>query len=71
MALFQQKMAAGGMMGMGRPAGSSSSNTGGEKQVKIEHTRNEGDTVDIINNIQVGKTTKKKPKKINFEGDNN
>ena len=66
MALFQQKMS-GGMMGMGRPAGSSSSNPGGEKQVKIEHTRNEGDTVEIINNIQVGKTTKKKPKKINFE----
>ena len=70
MALFQQKMS-GGMMGMGRPAGSSSSNIGGEKQVKIEHTRNEGDTVEIINNIQVGKTTKKKPKKINFEVDNN
>jgi len=67
MALFQQKMSGGMMMGMGRPAGGPSANAGGEKQVKIEHTRNEGDTVDIINNIQVGKTTKKKPKKVNFE----
>ena len=58
-------------MGMGRPAHIASGPVGsstnpGEKPVQIEHTRNEGDTVEIINNIQVQKATKKKPKKINF-----
>ena len=58
-------------MGMGgRPAapkGSAAVGDPGEKPVQIEHTRNEGDTVDMLNNIQVGKTVKKKPKKVNFE----
>ena len=63
----------GGMgMGMGRPAppkgaAATSASAPGEKPVQIEHTRNEGDTVDIINNIQVQKKAKKKPKKINFD----
>ena len=70
-ALFQQKMM-GGMggapMGMGRPAPrGSAAVVPGEKPVQIEHIRNEGDTVDMLNNIQVGKTVKKKPKKITFE----
>ena len=70
-AFFQQMM--GGMggapMGMGRPAPRGSAILPGEKPVQIEHTRNEGDTVEIINNIQVRKTVKKKPKKINFQAD--
>ena len=64
----------GGMgmgMGMGRPAppkgAAAPTSSPGEKPVQIEHTRNEGDTVDIINNIQVQKKAKKKPKKINFD----
>ena len=48
------------------PAKNNSEKPLGEKPVQIEHTRNEGDTVEIINNIQVQKATKKKPKKINF-----
>ena len=65
-----QNMMGGGMMGMGgRPAPRGSASAApGEKPVQIEHTRNEGDTVEIINNIQVRKTVKKKPRKINFEG---
>ena len=72
---FLQKMMGGGGgmgmgMGMGRPAPRGPAGGGaaapGEKPVQIEHTRNEGDTVEIINNIQVQKATKKKPKKINF-----
>ena len=62
-------MGGGGMgMGMGRPAprGPAGSAAPGEKPVQIEHTRNEGDTVEIINNIQVQKATKKNPKKVNF-----
>ena len=65
-------MMGGGMMGMGRPAGAprgSAAVPGEEKPVQIEHTRNEGDTVDIINNIQVRKAIKKKPKKISFQGE--
>ena len=69
---FFQKMM-GGMrgapMGMGRPAPRGSAVLPGEKPVQIEHTRNEGDTVEIINNIQVRKAVKKKPKKINFQAD--
>jgi hypothetical protein len=67
-ALFQQ-MAAGGRMGMGgaRMGPRASASIPQEKPVQIEHTRNEGDTVNIINNIQVAKTTKKKPKKVNFQ----
>ncbi len=59
-------------MGMGRPApmGSGAASAPGEKPVQIEHTRNEGDTVEILNNIQVQKTAKKKPRKINFDGEN-
>ena len=59
------------MMGMGmkRPSQIGGGGNTGEKAVKIEHTRNEGDTVEIINNIQVMKVAKKKPKKINFEGE--
>ena len=66
--LFQQKMGTG-LMGMGRPAprGSAAVAAPGEKPVQIEHTRNEGDTVDMLNNIQVQKVAKKKPKKVNFE----
>ena len=61
----------GGGMGMGRPAprgpgAGAGAAAPGEKPVQIEHTRNEGDTVEIINNIQVQKATKKKPKKVNF-----
>ena len=56
-------------MGMGRPAprGSAAVAVPGEKPIQIEHTRNEGDTVDMLNNIQVQKAVKKKPKKVNFE----
>ena len=69
-ALFQQRMGAGMMgMGMKRPSQIGGGGNTGEKAVKIEHTRNEGDTVEIINNIQVMKVAKKKPKKINFEGE--
>ena len=60
----------GGGMGMGRPAPRGSTSVQGEKgekPVQIEHTKNEGDTVDILNNIQVQKQVKKKPKKINFD----
>ena len=58
----------GAPMGMGRPAPrGSAAVVPGEKPVQIEHIRNEGDTVDMLNNIQVGKTVKKKPKKITFE----
>ena len=62
-------MMGGGMMGMGgRPAPKGASTYApGEKPVQIEHTRNEGNTIDIINNIQVGQNSKKKPTKINFE----
>ena len=70
-AMFQQMMGGGGkIMGMGRPAPRGSAGLQpGEKPVQIEHTRNEGDTVDIINNIQVQKQVKKKPKKINFDAE--
>ena len=74
-AFLQQMMGGmGGGMGMGRPAprgpsGGVSPAAPGEKPVQIEHTRNEGDTVEIINNIQVQKTAKKKPKKVNFADD--
>ena len=74
-AFLQQMMGGmGGGMGMGRPAprgpsGGASPAAPGEKPVQIEHTRNEGDTVEIINNIQVQKTAKKKPKKVNFAED--
>ena len=71
---FMQKMMGGGMMGGGmmgmggRPAPKGASTYApGEKPVQIEHTRNEGNTIDIINNIQVGQNSKKKPTKINFE----
>ena len=63
-------MAGGGKIGMGgaKPLGPKTSPSAPEeKPIKIEHVRNEGDTVNIINNIQVGKTVKKKPKKINFQ----
>ena len=70
-AFLQQMMGGmGGGMGMGRPAPRGSTSVQGEKgekPVQIEHTKNEGDTVDILNNIQVQKQVKKKPKKINFD----
>ena len=66
-ALFKQMMEAkgGGIMGK---APTSKNNLGNsEKTVKIEHVRNEGNTVDLLSNIKVTKVAKKKPKKINFE----
>ena len=66
-ALFKQMMEAkgGGIMGK---APTSKNNLGNsEKIVKIEHVRNEGNTVDLLSNIKVTKVAKKKPKKINFE----
>ena len=64
-ALFKQMMEAkgGGMLG-GRPQNKGAGNT--EKNVKIEHTRNEGNTVDLLNNITLTKGIKKKPKKVDF-----
>ena len=66
-ALFKQMMETkgGGIMGK---APTSKNNLGNsEKTVKIEHVRNEGNTVDLLSNIKVTKVAKKKPKKINFE----
>ena len=53
----------GGILG-GRPQNKGAGNT--EKNVKIEHTRNEGNTVDLLNNITLTKGNKKKPKKVDF-----
>ena len=69
-ALFKQMMEAKGGGMIGRPGTygpGPRSNTNNEPTIKIEHTRNEGNTVDLLNNIKVSKTVKKKPKKINFE----
>ena len=51
---------------MGRPANKSVGPSSAPNTIKIEHTRNEGNTVELLSNIKVGKITKKKPKKINF-----
>ena len=69
-ALFKQMMEAKGGGMIGRPGTygpGPKGNTNNEPAIKIEHTRNEGNTVDLLNNIKVSKTVKKKPKKINFE----
>ena len=69
-ALFKQMMEAKGGGMIGRPGTygpGPRGNTNNEPAIKIEHTRNEGNTVDLLNNIKVSKTVKKKPKKINFE----
>ena len=56
----------GGMIGR-PPKKSFPSKDNPRPPVKIEVKRNEGNTVDILNNIPVVKKAKKKPKKINFE----
>ena len=38
-----------------------------ENNIKIEPTKNEGNTVEILSNLKVTKVAKKKPKKINFD----
>ena len=65
---FKKMIEARGGNMMKRQSGGGISSTGNnEKTVKIEHTRNEGNTVDLINNIKIAKVTKKKPKKVNFQ----
>ena len=65
---FKKKMESRGGNMMKRQSGGGTSSTGNnEKTVKIEHTRNEGNTVDLITNIKISKVTKKKPKKVNFQ----
>ena len=68
-ALFKQMMETKGGGMKGRPAtqGRTSSKGNTEKPIKIEVTRNEGNTVELLNNIKVAKVVKKKPKKVNFE----
>ena len=69
-ALFKQMMEAKGGGMIGRPGTygpGPRGNTNNEPTIKIEQTRNEGNTVDLLNNIKVSKTVKKKPKKVNFE----
>ena len=64
---FKKMMEVRGGNIMKRQSGSGISSSGNnEKTVKIEHIRNEGNTVDLINNIKITKVTKKKPKKVNF-----
>ena len=68
-ALFKQMMETkgGGMIGRPDTQGGASSKVNTEKPIKIEVTRNEGNTVELLNNIKVAKVVKKKPKKVNFE----
>ena len=66
-ALFKQMMEAKGGGIMGKAPTSKNNQGNSEKTVKIEHVRNEGNTVDLLSNIKVTKVAKKKPKKINFE----
>ena len=67
-AFLKQMMEAKGGGIIGRPPKKSfPSKDNPRPPVKIEVKRNEGNTVDILNNIPVVKKAKKKPKKINFE----
>ena len=69
-ALFKQMMEAKGDGMLKRQAAyrpGPNTNRNSEPAIKIEHTRNEGNTVDLLSNIKVSKTVKKKPKKVNFE----
>ena len=67
-AFLKQMMEAKGGGMIGRPPKKSfPSKDNPRPPVKIEVKRNEGNTVDILNNIPVVKKAKKKPKKINFE----
>ena len=66
--LFKKMMEAklGGMKG--HLASKNKNSTGNqENTVKVEQIKNEGNTIEILNNIKVTKVAKKKPKKINFE----
>ena len=66
--LFKKMMEAklGGMKG--HLASNNKNSTGNqENTVKVEQIKNEGNTIEILNNIKVTKVAKKKPKKINFE----
>ena len=69
-ALFKQMMEAKGDGMLKRQAAyrpGPNTNRNSEPAIKIELTRNEGNTVDLLSNIKVSKTVKKKPKKVNFE----
>ena len=67
-ALFKKMMEAKGGGMIGKPLSETKNSTGNiEKSVKIEQTKNEGNTVELLNNIKITKVAKKKPRKINFE----
>ena len=66
--LFKKMMQArgGGILGH-HSLEKKNSTKNSENNIKIEPTKNEGNTVEILSNLKVTKVAKKKPKKINFE----